>query len=148
MRRKLNVKFLLCLVAGLVVTSGGMALAHHLQYRRIPLAFLKQAQRAEDEKDYRRADDYLTRYLAFAPTDIEQKARLARLLTDPRRPGNHAQDPRAFFLLRDVLTSDPGRHDLRRLFIPVAIDMERWQDAEAQLKLLPNDALTYSLWGR
>ena len=50
MRRKLNVKFLFLLGALLVATSGGVALAHHLQSKRITLALLRQSQRAEEEK--------------------------------------------------------------------------------------------------
>src|SRR5947208_1339252 len=105
MRRKLNVKFLLCLVAGLTVASGGVALAHHLQVRRIPLALLRQAQKAEDEHDLKRADQYLSLYLDFEPGDIEQKARLARILTS-KKPSRETpiDENRAYFLLEFVLS--------------------------------------------
>lgn len=149
MRRTLNVKFLLCLVAGLAVTSGGVALAHHLQCRRIPLALLKQAQKAEDENDLKRADDYLTRYLDFAPGDVEQKARLARMITDKKTAKSGRIDyARAFFLLQDVLADNPNQPDLQKLFVTVAIPMGRLENAEAVLKELPRDAETIALWGR
>src|SRR4051794_25714572 len=124
MRRKLNVKFLLCLVAGLTVASGGVALAHHLQYRRIPLALLRQAQKAEDERDLNRADMYISLYLDFAPGDVEQKARLARILLD-KKPSlaTRSDEARAYFLLQFVLAHDGERQDMRRLFIPLAIKM-------------------------
>src|SRR5262245_9615408 len=148
MHRTLNVKFLLILMAGLIVASGGVALAHRLQYRRIPLALLKQAQKAEDENDLIRADDYLTRYLDFEPGDVEQKARLSRILTSKQLAGVPRVQMRAYFLLKDVLARDANRHDLRRLFVPLAIELGRLADAEEQLKLLPQGGETVGLWGR
>lgn len=148
MHRTLNVKFLLCLILGLAVASGGVALAHHLQYRRIPLALLKQAQKAEDENDLVRADSYLTRYLDFEPTDVEQKARLARLLTGKKLEGVPGIQSRAYFLLMDVLARDPEQQELRRVFIPLAIQVGRLPAAEEQLRLLPAGGDTAGLWGR
>jgi CheY-like chemotaxis protein len=152
MRRTLNVKFLLCLVAGLIVASGGVALAHHLQFRRIPRALLRQALKAEDENDLVRTEDYLTRYLEFESNDIEQKAHLARLLTSKKfqTATGRVENTKAFFVLQSALSLDPDRQDLRRLFIPLAIQMNppRLEDAQTQLKLLPHDAEASSLWGR
>src|SRR4051812_12617572 len=117
MRRTLNVKFLLCLVAGLVVTSGGVALAHHLQFRRIPAALLRQALKAEDENDLSRTEDYLTRYVQFETDDVEQKAHLARILTSKKfqTATGRVENNKAFFILQDVLARDPERQDMRRL---------------------------------
>src|SRR5437868_5748912 len=85
--RKLNVKFLLFLLAALVIFGGGAVLAHSLQFKRIPLALLKQAGKAEAEGDLRRAIGYLDRYLTFLPNDGEQRGRIALLLADgPRAP--------------------------------------------------------------
>src|SRR4051794_29185673 len=149
MRRKLNVKFLLCLVAGLTVASGGVALAHHLQYRRIPLALLRQAQKAEDENDTRRADMYLSLYLDFEPGDLDQKARLARILLK-KKPSRETpiNENRAFFLLQFVLARDASRQDLRRLYIPLAIKFWEFDSAAEQLKLLPHDGETAGLQGQ
>src|SRR5262245_13224472 len=101
MRRKLNVKFLCWLVAGLVVFSGSLALAHNLQIKRIPLALLKQAQKAEDENDLKRLESYLTRYVEFVPDDVEQKARRARLLASPSFTETHRAQERAFQAIED-----------------------------------------------
>jgi tetratricopeptide (TPR) repeat protein len=148
MQRKLNVKFLLWLLAGLVATSGSLALAHHFQCRRIPMALLKQAQKAEDENDLPRADKYLTRYIEFEPTDVTQKARLALLLTGKKMEANPGIQLRAFFLLQDILARDGERQDLRRLFIPLAIQFRELGVAEEHLKLLPHDETTTGLWAR
>jgi tetratricopeptide (TPR) repeat protein len=141
MRRTLNIRFLLCLVAGLIVASGGVALAHHLQYRRIPLALLRQAQKAEDEHDVNRTAMYIALYLDFEPTDIDQKARLARLLLSKKKPSNvvTAEDATIYTLLQYVLARDATRHDLRRLLIPVAIKLNELPAADEHLKLLPED---------
>lgn len=148
MRRKLNVKFLLVLGAIFLVATGGMALAHHLQYKRLPDALLRQSERAEGDKDWQRANDYLTRYLSFAPRDNEAKSRLVKLILQPGYPNPRQQASRAFQLLQDVLADDSQRHDLRRLFVTLAVDMQRLDDAETQLKLLPADDETSALWGR
>src|SRR5258708_3332177 len=137
MHRTLNVKFLLCLIVGLGIVSGGVALARHLQYRRIPLALLKQAQKPEDENDLLRADDYLKRYIDFERADREQKTRLQRLLTSKKMEGTPGIQARAYFLLEDFRAGEPERPDMRRLFLPLAIQMGRLSDAQEQLKRLP-----------
>ena len=103
MRRTLNVRFLLWLVAGTLVCTGGVALAHHLQYKRLPLALLKQAQRAEDQGEIARADSYLTQYLNFAPDDTRTRARLARLRLAQHKDGSIKLQERLFFFLDDTV---------------------------------------------
>lgn len=146
--RKLNVKLLLCLLAGLAVFSGGVAVAHHLQYRRIPVALLRQAQRAEDENDLKRAISYLDRYLSFAPDDAEQRARIALILADRKVAVSHKGRENALIALEKALGYDPGRHDLRRLAVPLAIQLRRLEPAAEHLKKLPRDGQTANLWGQ
>ena len=146
--RKLNVKFLSYLLASIIVLSGGVALAHALQVKRIPRALLKQAQRAEDDNEPSRVIAYLERYLSFAPDDAEQYARLARLLADPSRTGSPRNLTNAYFALEKALALDPARDDLRRLLVPIALRLRRDKDAEAQLRKLPRNAETASLWGQ
>src|SRR5437868_5572341 len=123
--RKLNVKFLLCLVAGLAAFGASAALAHHLQVRRIPQALLKQAQRAEDDNDPARASNYLSRYLDFVPDDAEQRVRLARLLAGDKLLTGRKAVVNALLALEKALSYDANRHDLRRLAVPLAIRLGR-----------------------
>lgn len=149
MRRTLNLKFLAYLLIGLVLTSGSVALAHHFQYRRIPSALLRQAEKAETQGELARAEDYLTRYLDFEPDDLEQKTRLGHLLTHAKKKTpTRAEINKAYFVIQDVLARDPEQQELRRKFIPLAIQMDRLESAAEQLRLLPHDAETAGLWGR
>src|SRR5437588_10348209 len=112
--RKPNVKFLLFLLAGLAVFGGGAVLAHALQFKRIPLALLKQAGKAEGEGDLRRAIGYLDRYLAFVPDDAGQRGRIALLLADPKIAVGARARGHALAALERALAYDTGRHDLLR----------------------------------
>lgn len=150
MRRKLNVKFLLVLLVGLAFLSGGLALAHHLQYQRIPYALFRQATRAEDENDFVRAHEHLTRYLSFEPNDLDAKVRLINLLTNKKFPDvdKPVTRDRAYFYMKELLAEDGQRDEIRRKFVLLAVEMYRLDDAAEQLKLLPAGAETASLWGR
>src|SRR5947208_14739725 len=145
--RKLNVKFLLFLLAALVVFGGGAVLAHSLQFKRIPLALLKQVGKAEAEGDLRRAIGYLDRYLAFVPDDGEQRIRIALLLADPKIAVGPKARGNAFAALDKALTYDAGRHDLRRLAVPLAIERGELDRAKEDLRQLPADGERAGLWG-
>ena len=150
--RKLNVKFLLYLLGGIVVFSGSAALAHHLQIKRIPLALLRQGQRAEDESDLPRACRYLNNYLEFQPDDGAQRAHLARLLTDKKLRAYPGGNETARYALERALSYDGlaenDRRDLRRLLVPIDIQLRRFDAAAEQLRKLPPDGDTASLWGQ
>src|SRR5439155_748386 len=148
--RKLNVKFLLFLLAGFAVFAGGAVLAHSLQFKRIPLALLKQAGKAEGEGDLRRAIGYLDRYLSFVPNDGEQRARIALLLADPKVAVGAKARGNAFAALEKALTYDASRHDLRRLAVPLAIELggKGLDKANEYLLQLPADGERAGLWGK
>ncbi|HKB42650.1 MAG TPA: tetratricopeptide repeat protein, partial [Gemmataceae bacterium] len=146
--RKLNVKFLLCLVAAAVIFGGGVVLAHSLQFKRIPLALLKQARKAEDQGDLNRTIGYLNRYLAFAPDDGEQRIRLALLLADPKIAVTAKARSNAFEALEKALSYDASRHDLRRLAVPLAIELHKLSKAKEHLRQLPADGERAALWGK
>src|SRR5213592_3761355 len=146
--RKLNVKFLLCLLAAAAVFGGGAVLAHALQFKRIPLALLKQAGKAESEGDLRRAIGYLDRYLAFVPNDGEQRIRIALLLADPKVAVGPKARGNAFAALDKALSYDAGRHDLRRLAVPLAIELRHMEKANEYLLQLPADGERAGLWGK
>lgn len=134
--RKLNLKFLLLLIALLVVSAGGMVLAHHLQSQRIPRAILRQAKRAEDQGDLRRAAVYVSRYLEFVPNDNEAWARLALLLADKSLAKTFKEKQRAFLVLRRALAHNPQSHHLRERAISLAISLNRMREADEQLTIL------------
>src|SRR5437764_1149555 len=146
--RKLDVKFLLFLLVALAVFGGGAVLAHALQFKRIPLALLKQAGKAEGEGDLRRAIGYLDRYLVFVPNDGEQRTRIALLLADPKIAVGPKARGNAIAAVDKALTDDAGRHDLRRLAVPLAIELRKLEKAKEYLQQLPADGERAGLWGK
>src|SRR5262249_44165801 len=146
--RKLNVKFLLCLLGAIAVFGGGAVLAHSLQFKRIPLALLNQAGKAEGEGDLRRAIGYLDRYLVFLPIDGKQRVRIALLLADPKIAVGPKSRRDAFAALEKALTYDASRHDLRRLAVPLAIELNKLEKANEYLLQLPADGERAGLFGK
>ena len=146
--RKLNTRFLLYLLASFVVLGGGVAMAHYLQVKHIPLALLKQTQRAEDDNEPRRAISYLERYLTFVPDDAEQRVRLARLLADKKQAVSPRDLTNAYFALEKALALDPSKDDLRRQLVPIALRLQRNKDAWEHLLKLPSDGETETLRGQ
>src|SRR5437764_324593 len=116
-RRKINYKFLLCLLAAGGVLLGGLFAVHFFQSRRIAQALLWQANRAEDEGHIERMARYLERYREFAPNDLVEAARLGKTWAGETFAGNYRVRRRAVFLLDNVLRDDPSRADLRRLLV-------------------------------
>jgi cellulose synthase operon protein C len=136
--RKLNVKLLMVLVLGTVTLAVAVGVAHAFQYGRIADALHFQARRAEEQGQAARVARYLSRYLEFQPRDLEARVELARTLAGDAFAGSRRARDRAARLLDEVLTSDPGRDDLRRLLAKVALEPEigRLQIARKQLEVL------------
>ena len=80
MRRKVNLKFLGCLVLGLVLFGGGVHLVHALQVKSNASGLRHQADLAEEEERLADVQKYLQRYLAYVPDDVEAMARLGLTL--------------------------------------------------------------------
>src|SRR5262245_45744675 len=78
--RKLNVRFLLFLLAGVVCLAGGLALIHYLQQDRIAAALLWQAQSARQAEEWEKASLHYERYLEFKPADAEVMIAYAEML--------------------------------------------------------------------
>jgi Tfp pilus assembly protein PilF len=144
--RKLNVKLLLVLVLGIVTLAVTVGVAHAFQYGRIAEALRFQARRADEQGQPDRVARYLSRYLEFRPRDLEARAELGRTLAGDAFAGSHRARARAARLLDEVLTSDSGRTDLRRLLARVALEPEvaQLQTARKQLEvLLPADTAAW-----
>src|SRR5262249_49457545 len=81
----------------------------------------------------------LSRYLKFAPEDTESLARMG-LLLDKQAVKNPALRERAFFVLDQVLRREPGRSDVRRTAVRLAMTLKRYGDAKAHLVFLMAEA--------
>jgi tetratricopeptide (TPR) repeat protein len=135
--RRLNVKYVLCLLGLGALVVAGVFLAHFLQTGRTARALLAQAQAAEEQGRPEPAILYLSRYLEFQPNDLDERAHLARLLAARATAGSPQAGARAVLVLEQVLGRDPDRRDCRRLLVRVALERGDLERAREHLKILP-----------
>jgi tetratricopeptide (TPR) repeat protein len=138
MRRRLNLKFCGILMGALALLGAGTHLLHGFQVRRNARILLVQADRAEKEDKLPQAADCLSRYLALAPGDVDAYARYALLLADEKLANSPKELLTAFFALDQAVRKAPGRQDVRRRAIKVAMHpwLQRFSDAGEHLDKL------------
>jgi tetratricopeptide (TPR) repeat protein len=150
--RKLNIKLFVVLAVSAVVLGVTVYLVHYLQSGRIARALLWQARRAESQGRLDQTARYLARYLEFNPEDTDERANLGRTLASDKLATSLRARQRALFVLEQVLSRDAARHDLRRLLVPVAMDLRRYDLVGEHLAKLreaaPNDAEVEHLAGQ
>lgn len=120
MKRRLNRALFLWLVGVVVALGVGLHFLHGAQVHRSAKVLLEQAQKAEEDQKPDRARDYLERYLAVQPRDIEAWLRLADLLERGGRAGS-AQAVRA---LEKALQKDPSREDILLRVVRLYLGMQ------------------------
>ncbi len=136
MRRRLHVKLLVALLAGSALALVGIHFLHGFQVKRQAGSLLTQADRAEDQKDYRGAIDYLRRYLGFQPTKTDVLARYVRLMAREDVATTSRARLAALLVLESVLRQDPKRDEERRLVIDLALRSRLYKDAQDHLSFL------------
>ncbi len=150
--RRLNYKLFLGLVGGLVLLVAVTFLVHWLQTGSIARALLARANRAEQQDNLPDVARYVSRYLELEPDNVEERARLGRILADERLARSPNSRRRAIFVIEQVLLKQPERHDLRLRLARVALDLERPELAKGHLdilqKSLPDHGELESLLGR
>src|SRR6516225_3830016 len=99
--------------------AGGVHLLHGFQSRRGARDLLPLADAAEQRGDPSEAARFLGNYLTLVPDDVDARARCAELLA--RLPAPAARD-RALEMFGGVLRRQPGRDDVRRRLVRVALD--------------------------
>lgn len=134
--RTINAKFLLFLVIAIVVTIGALFGLHRLQASNIAEAVLWQASQAEKDGNFDRAAKFLARYLEFAREDLDQRAHLAMILSDPAVAVSAQRRARARFVIEQVLAKDPERHLLRHRLCHIAMASRSFEMAKEHLTYL------------
>src|SRR5262249_10722074 len=109
-----------------------------------------QAEKAECEGQISKAIDYLHRYLSLAPQSHQALAKYGTLLADPSVAKTRRAFEKAYLALEQALRREPGREDLRRRVVQMALQLDRPTDALEHLKRLDldHDAQLLSLRGR
>lgn len=147
--RRVNRRFAVVLLAALGLLGVGAYSLHGYQVKRNAGALLTQAERAEADGQLARSADYLSRYLALTPRDTEALARYGVLLE--KLATNEKARVQAFLVLERVLLREPGRRDVRRRLVPLAMAIGRWSDALGHANTLladdPGDAELLALLG-
>src|SRR5262249_575767 len=119
----------------LVVTGSALALGlavhflHAFQVRRNAGILLSQAEKAEWEGQISKAIDYLHRYLSLAPQSHQALAKYGTLLADPSVAKTRRAFEKAYLALEQALRREPGREDLRRRVVQMALQLDRPTDA-------------------
>src|SRR5205814_2071084 len=115
-------------------------------------ALLWQAQHAEEEGRLELTAKFLARYLELEPGDNERRAQLGHVLADPKMAITPRGRQRALFVLEQVITREPERHDTRRLLARMAMSLGRYATAHEHLLLLhkaaPKDGELLELLGQ
>src|SRR5262245_7438029 len=150
MKTRLNVKLLVIVAVSAVALGGALYQLHAFQARRAATALLQLAKEAEKKGEHPKTLKYLHLYLKHVPSDTDALAAYGTTLA--KVAGAPAVRTEAFFTLEKVIRRDPGRADVRRVLVELAMhpDLDRSADAEDHLRALlraaPGDAkLEYQL---
>src|SRR5262245_58299293 len=134
--RQINTRFFFLLLGALAAVTATLFGLHRLQAGNISGALLWQADQAEMSGRPALAARYLGRYLEFTPEDIEQRARLATILADPKGVETPSRFYKAKFVIDQVLAWDPQRHELRQALCRLALRFRQLDLAKEHLDYL------------
>jgi Tfp pilus assembly protein PilF len=143
--RTLNVRFALVLFLCVAASAAAVVGVHYFQTGRITQALLWQAERAAQEEHPEQAAKFLQRYLEFRPQDVERRVELGRLLASEKLAVTPRARSNALYVLETLVAREPGRNDLRRLIVRLAMEGPRprlklaREHAEALRQADPND---------
>jgi tetratricopeptide (TPR) repeat protein len=133
MKRKLNHKVLILLLAGVVVLGISVHFLHAAQVRRNAHCLLEQATKLEAANKPFDAAFFLGLYLKRSPSDREARARNALLHVRLARTARELES--VYQNLDSLLLDQPDRDDLRRAAIQLAMSRELGHYSEARLHL-------------
>src|SRR4051812_20090419 len=115
MNEKLNVRFLIVLLAAAAVVAGSWTAVPAYQVRRNAGALLAYADRAEEAGEYDRAAKLLGLYLEREPARVDVRARYG-LLRD-RLAKTLPERRQVVAVFEQVIDQDASRNDVRRRLV-------------------------------
>lgn len=125
---KLNARWLAGLLIGTATFSGVTYLVHEYQIRRNASVYLREANRAKEENKLDEAANFLARYIALVPDDLEGQVMFGQTLFELER------FPPAFLTLDKVIQRHPERSDIRRVLVKIAQKLRRFPEAIVHLQ--------------
>ncbi|HTU92356.1 MAG TPA: tetratricopeptide repeat protein [Gemmataceae bacterium] len=138
-RKRLNYRFVACMLVGAAVFGVGVHFVHGYQVKRNASVLLRQAEQAKKENDHAGETQYLAQYLGFVPNDTEARARFGQAVHERAKQTKSYRGFReAYFQLDTVLRHDPQRSDVRERQVEIAMDLRQFGDALAHINVLHN----------
>ncbi len=132
--RVVNPKAALIVVVVTLALMFGTKKLHSRQFGKT-VEFLRQSAYASLEaKDYRKARTAFSQYLAFRSSDMDARERLSSLLSTHIRTRSALEQ--AFVMNEELLRNNLPQQELRLQQARIAVDLGRYSDAQAHLKLL------------
>jgi pentatricopeptide repeat protein len=133
--KKLNKKLLLWTLGVLLIFAAGIHLLHGWQVQREAGEQFTLARQAEEQGRLEEAATYLSRYLSFAPEDVDALVRRA-LLVDRMTARTPRGSRRVLAVLEQALARAPARQDIRRRLAARAMDLSLFSKARTHLETL------------
>ena len=127
--KRINLRFLIVLVALVAALGGGSLVAYKIQRKRSVEALLAQAKAAEKAGDRVKADGLYAHYLGFRGDDNATMADYGLMLAGDAN--TREARAKALSVLAQVVRRDPGRADVRREVVRIAMDRTVRQYAQA-----------------
>ncbi len=141
MRRTLNLKLLICVVAATAVMGGGVHFVHGFQENRNAGVLLKRADQAERKGDLAEIEKYLSRYLILRPGDADALARYAQIMDKRDTTGRNRV--RVLLALDETLRRGGSRDNallrgarLRAAELAMTPELARYREAREHLDVL------------
>ena len=134
MRRKLNVKLLGSVLAGLLAVSVSVHFLHGYQVTHNAYRLLERGDQAVADKEDDKALAYYSQYLVFAPNDADTVQKYAVVLD--RRVESGGERVRLVLLMEQVLRVKPNEHALRFRLVHNLIALDRIAEALDNVKRL------------
>ena len=131
--RRLNLTFLVVLIAIVALLGGGVRFLHDFQFKRRASSLLTIARSAEAENRLEKTEQLLKEYLKFRPKDGAAWRWLARVADE--RDWARVDQQNVFLVHEQALRYNPGDRDLMRQCVRLALapELRRYADAKRHL---------------
>ncbi len=150
MKRRVNFRFLACLLVALALLGGGGYFLHAYQLRHNAHELLEKANQETAAGHLPEAIKSYRFYLQIVPNDGDALAEYG--LTLDRSSKSRRDRETVFFVLDKALRFNPDRDDARRRLVDVAMNIGRYTDAleviQPLMKRSPDNAELECLLGR
>ena len=133
MRRKLNVKLVAIVLAGLLVFGVGAHFLHAFQLRQNAYRLLERGDQALVHKDFDKALNSYAQYLTFVPGDVDTLQKYAEVL-DVRADASERVE--LVLKMEQVLRAKPNQKALRMRLVHNLISLDRFNEAIDNLRKL------------